>query len=108
MTDLDDVLERLEQFYPDEQTEEEREAFCRWWDNLGNAMQHKARQSSPMDAMVADVMTYDRRTAYRYLYDTHAGYLHYKKLCEEIQAQLTGMRNVNKILNEELNRRFEA
>lgn len=28
------ILERLEQFYPDELTDDEREAFCRWWYNL--------------------------------------------------------------------------
>lgn len=104
---LDDVLEKLEQFYPERMGEDEQQDFCEWWRGLSEEMQNQARMGRPMDAMVADIATYDRRTAYQLTIHANECYLHYRRQCSELRARIAGLENVNRLLNRELDRRFE-
>ena len=100
------ILERLEQFYPDELSEDEREAFCRWWDNLTSDQRAEARKHLPADAMVADVATYDRGEAYRLTINANDQLLFYRSQCQRLRDQVEGLKAVNRMLNSELDRRL--
>lgn len=104
---IEDVLERIEQFYPDELCEEEKQDFCEWWRSLSGETQLQARQLSPMDAMVADVASYDRRTAYVLTCNAHDGYLQAMRQCMRLKNELAGTKAANRMLMRELDRRFE-
>lgn len=104
---IDDVLEKLEQFYPDELTVEEREEFCRWWDNLDAHTQYEARRQRPTDAMVADIATFDRWTAYRLTSEANEAMLHFRRQCTRLKERIAGLEAANRMLIRELDRGFE-
>lgn len=100
------ILERLEQFYPDELSENEREAFCRWWDNLTSDQRAEARKHLPADAMVADVATFDRGEAYRLTINANDELLFYRSQCQRLRERVTDLENANRFLSRELDRRL--
>ena len=100
------ILERLEQFYPDELSEEERGAFCRWWDNLTSDQRAEARKHLPADAMVADVATFDRGEAYRLTINANDELLFYRSRCQRLRERVTDLENANRFLSRELDRRL--
>lgn len=97
---LDDVLEKIAQFYPDDMDEDEQQDFCEWWRALDDDLRWDAREKSPMDAMVADIAAYDRRTAYSVVYNTHSGYLHYRNQCAELKRQNKLLESNIRLLND--------
>lgn len=100
------VIELLEQFYPEELSADEREAWCRWWYNLTNDQRAEARKVFPADAMVADVATFDRGEAYRLTINANDQLLYYRKQCQRLREQVEGLKAVNRMLNSELDRRL--
>lgn len=103
---IEDVLERLEQFHPnDELTEDEREDFRRWWDNLDSHTQQQARQAEPAEAMVADVATYDRYTAYRLTINASDELLSARRQVQRLKKRIAGLEAANRFLSRELDRR---
>lgn len=103
---IEDVLERLEQFHPnDELDEEEREDFRRWWDNLDSHTQQQARQAEPAEAMVADVATYDRYTAYRLTINASDELLSARRQVQRLKERIAGLEAANRFLSRELDRR---
>lgn len=99
-------LERLEQFDPEDLTPEEREEFRRWWDNLYSTTQQQARQAKPAEAMVADVVTYDRYTAYRLTINASDELLTARRQLQKLKERIAGLEAVNKFLSSELDRRI--
>ena len=105
---IEDVYERLEQFNPnDELTEDEREDFSRWWDNLDSETQRKAREERPEDAMVADVATFDRLTAYSLTINASHELLTARREVQRLKERIAGLEAANRFLSRELDRRFE-
>ncbi len=100
------ILERLEQFYPDELTADERETFCRWWYNLTDDQRAEARKQLPYDAMVADVATFDRGEAYRLTINANDEFLFYIDQCRRLRARVTELEASNRFLSRELDRRL--
>ena len=100
------ILERLEQFYPDELTADECEAFCRWWYNLTDDQRAEARRALPYDAMVADVATFDRGEAYRLTINANDQFLFYIDQCQRLRERVTDLQNANRFLSRELDRRL--
>ena len=104
---IEDVYERLEQFHPnDELAEDEREDFRRWWDNLDSETQRKAREERPEDAMVADVATFDRLTAYRLTINANYELLTARREMRRLKERIAGLEAANRFLSRELDRRF--
>ena len=100
------ILERLEQFYPEELTDDEREAFCRWWDNLTSDQRAEARKHLPADAMVADVATFDRGEAYRLTINANDERRFYRSQSQRLRERVTDLENANRFLSRELDRRL--
>lgn len=104
---IEDVFERIEQFDPEDLTPEEREEFCRWWDNLSANTQRKAREEHPEDAMVADVATFDRLTAYSLTINASYELLTARRQLQRLKERVAGLEAANRFLSRELDRRFE-
>ena len=102
---IEAVFERLEQFDPEDLTPEEREEFCRWWDNLDSGTQHKAREEHPQDAMVADVASFDRLTAYRRTIYASDELLTARRQLQRLKERVAGLEAANRFLSRELDRR---